>query len=205
MNPYSALELAVIERLQPLTIDAGRYLKAVDPYNGEFAGERGEDDIKRALLGRQPAILVSCGASRTSRRTLDGKTHETDCDLLLFIVSQHLASLAAQRLGDAYADADLTADPGINQIRRDALELLLKGKLLTGAPYATKRTKHEDDTPIQAGGSAFTVWRSRYSVAITVREQPAAGTTIEIVEGRHNIDNGEPVNPVVITETTANG
>lgn len=219
MNPYTAIANAAIERLAPLHRDAGGYLHAIEPYNGEFTGKRGLDDIKRALLGRQPAILVTTGTTRTRVRALDRRKRELDVDLILFIVSAHWSSPVAQRAGDELATLDPTLDPGVDEIRWDALELILadQGRLLSGSGFTGKRVEHEDDTPIEVpggmdGASGLTVWRSRYSLVVTLLEEPRAGKRFDLVEGRHNIgaldDDGAPVlpvDPVVVTETTANG
>lgn len=219
MNPYTAITNAAIARLAPLGRDAGGYLDAIDPYNGEFAGKRGIDDIKRALRGRQPAILVTTGTTRTRVRALDRRKRELDVDLLLFIVSAHWGSPVAQRAGDELSAVDPTLDPGVDEIRWDALELILgeQGRLLAGSGFSAKRVEHEDDTPIEVpggmdGAAGITVWRSRYSLLVTLLEAPRAGKRFDLVEGRHNIgsldDDGQPVLPVdptVVTETTANG
>lgn len=218
-NPYTAITLAAMARLQPLHRDAGGYLRAIEQYNGEFTGKRGIDDMKAALRGRQPAILVTTGTTRTTNKALDRRTRQLDVDVLLFAVSAHWGSRVAQRAGDAYAEVEPTADPGVDGIRWDAMELLLadQGRLLEGTPFTAKRIDHQDDTPIEVpgtmeGAAAFTVWRSRYSMLVLYRERPRAGTPFDTVEGRHNLgelDNAgqpvSPVDPVITTETTANG
>lgn len=203
-NPRTDIERGVIALLQPLTRARGRYLMAVDHYNGEIQGKEGIDDIKTALLGRSPGVLVYTGSERTLSRSADRRMATKRFDVLLLVISTSLVSDKAQRVGDDVSEFDLSLDPGINQMLKDAWDLLERQKPLAGGQFL----EHVDDGPAVLGGRGFTVWTSRYTVDANVVIPRVTGPIITTYEARNNIAPLTepvpelPVNPVITTEGT---
>ena len=206
-NPRTDIERGVIALLQPLTRTRGRYCQAVDHSNGEILGKEGVDDIKTALLGRAPGILVTTGQSSTTERKLDRRRVLERFQVELMVVSNHLASDKAQRVGDVAAETDPSLDPGINQMLWDIRRALERQKPVAGGSFL----EHQVDAPIVPGGRGFTVWRALYSIVVELEIPRAPAPPIESYEVRNNLAPlTEPVplpdepliNPVITTEGT---
>jgi hypothetical protein len=206
-NPRTSIETGVIELLAPLTRAEGRYLKAVDHYNGELLGKEGLDDIRTALLGRSPGVLVTTGDSTTVEHKLDRRNVIERFQVHLFVISTNWGSDKAQRVGDEASEFDPTLDPGINQMLWDIRGLLERQKPMDGAQFL----EHGDDAVIVPGGRGFTMWRARFSVAVHLTIPRVTGVPITEYEALHNIKplvepvplEGEPlINPVITVEGT---
>jgi hypothetical protein len=200
-NPRSNIEAAVIMRLEALTRRRGRYLEAVEHYNGEITAQRAMEQVMLELLGRAPAILVVTDTSAARERALNRRRMEETIQLSLLCVSAHRRSTASRKVGDVVSIQDPTADPGINQILWDARQLLLRGRLVVGA----RRLRHISDNAV-IEEKELTGWRSLYEFVVQVVEAPVASHgPIEIVEHRHNLVEPEAkaVNPTVIGHAVA--
>jgi len=198
--PRILIAQAIVARLAPLTIEAGRYLRALDLYNGELTGKQGIDDLKRALLGRVPAILIAPGASTTTYKTIDRRRAEETIRIEMVFVSQHWGSLTAQLYGTERTEEDPTTDPGVYQMLWDARRLLVDGdKLIAGQ----RDLAHQDDSEVIPGGQDFTVWRSLWEMRFQVVAEKTPVGPFTSVEERHFVENGDTANPDIVAITVA--
>ncbi len=207
-NPRTDIERGVIALLRAsLGREVGRYLRAIDHYNGELVGVKGYDDLKTALMGRPTAVLVTTATSRTTDRGMDRRNVTEKFQVNLYVVSTHWGSDKAQKVGDDAADLDPSLDPGINQMLWDIRGALERQKPIAGGQFM----EHADDVELIPGGRGITVWQSSYWIDVRLTIPRAPAPPIESYEARNNLAPlteptplmGESlVNPVVTTEGT---
>lgn len=200
-NPRSNIEAAVLMRLEALTKMRGRYLEAIEHYNGELTAVRGVEQVMRELIGRAPAILVVTDTSTARERSLNRRRMEETIQLALLCVSANPRSMVARKVADVSAAQSATADPGINQILWDARRLLMQGRLIAGA----RRLRHVSDTAV-IEEREMTGWRSLYEITVQVVETPfEAFGPVDLIQ--HRLDLAESasdlINPVVRADTEA--
>jgi len=111
------IENAVIRELSPLLRTRGRYLKAIEPYNGPLAPEADDHDLVRVLLGRAPAVLVSTGSGDYDRVNIRRRMAQLDIQVELLVLSGNLRSGESRNRGDGF-----DPDPGVYQIIEDVRE-----------------------------------------------------------------------------------
>lgn len=192
------LEASLIAALSPLLRVHGRYLRAVEHYNGEIDRAQGVEDVYRALLGRQPAILVSSSLASRRSRSISRTRSISILNLELLLVSAHLRSPVARNLGDDVSAMTPTADPGAYQMMVD-IRKLLDGRRL---PVAGSSPLVWNDEAIVIQVPEMTAWRVVYQTRVRLVQQPGlASGQFESVEHRHNLIDADPVNPVVVGES----
>jgi phage gp37-like protein len=188
------IEVAVIDALAPLRRSAGRYFAAIDHYNGELDAARGPDDIRQALSGRAPALLVTTSGSRGETKGTGRQESRVTLHVELVIISNHLRSLVAQNLGAGSLDP--TADPGSYAMLED-VQASLHGRRL-GIPGVEIVVWDSDDVIIQLPD--LTAWRSVYTTRYRIARETIPGVPLDSIEHRHNLDQAAAANPVVIAE-----
>jgi hypothetical protein len=110
----------------------GGYLQVVEAYHGELDAAQGEEEIRKALVGRVPAVLVSIDGTETVATSLTRSVGIEMADVIL-----HLCS-GSQRSADArFRGAVNDPDPGLYKIREDVRGLMLNARIASaGAAYA---------------------------------------------------------------------
>lgn len=106
------LEDAIVNRLRVLVLPT--YLQTVRNYNGEVHGDD-PDQVKDALLGQEPAILVASGGSASEDNVNRFYSREI-VEIELYLISRNLRSPETRTRGEA----------GIYQMLED-VRALLKG------------------------------------------------------------------------------
>lgn len=192
MSRRADIELAVVSRLQPLTRAAGRYLACLAQYNGELDGA---DDLKAALLGRAPGVLVTTSGASGETKGLRRAESRVMLNIELVVVSNHLRSRVAQKTGDAALAP--TADPGSYQMLED-IQRRLHGHRLVGLEGVELLTWESDGVIVQA--PELTAWRQVFTTRYRLAALEPAAQPLESIEHRHNLDQAAPVNPVVVAE-----
>jgi hypothetical protein len=118
------LEDLVVARLTPLLApglggDAGGYLEALEPFQGDDLPSGDDEDLNRILQGRAPAVLITTGDGEYSNESIGGQSVRHTVDLLILIVSQNQRSKESQARGDGFS-----ADPGLYQLQEDVFDYL---------------------------------------------------------------------------------
>lgn len=194
------LEEGLAAALAPLLRVNGGYLTAIEPYNGELDRADGVEDIFRALLGRSPAILISSSLATVRTRSLRRTRSLSSLNLELLVVSNHLRSPATRNLGDHVSALDPTADPGSYQMLVGIRKLLMGQRL----PVAGCQPLILVNEAVVIQVPEMTAWRVVYEARVRLAQpERSANGTLESIEHRHNLIDGEPVNPVVVGEATA--
>lgn len=139
----------------------GGYLHGVDPYNGEIDQTEGPEDLRRALRGRSPMILVAAVGGSFTAESQSRRRWMRLVTLELYVSSNHNRTRENRTRSDVVADGDPTADPGIYQILEDVQQILSGNDLgLSGVgPLSPRR----EDVLLQE--KDFTVWRLLYDTA----------------------------------------
>ena len=111
------LEDAAIKRLLPMRLERGGACACVKEYAGEFERlqeDAAADDIKRAVGGRVPALLVAAGAGRYESLSVTRRREIGTLEFEVMVVAASLRSREArQRGGD-----------GVYAVMRDVRDLL---------------------------------------------------------------------------------
>jgi phage gp37-like protein len=201
MSVRGDIERAVIRQLAPLTTEQGGYLALVGHYNGELDGEHGLDDMQRRLSGAQPAVLVTTSRAVYEVKGTSRSRARVTLDVFVVVVSAHLASREARNLGDDVSVADPRADPGIYQILEDIQDLVWEQPLHVEAAGPARPVSEV----FVAQAPELTAWRAHYQVTYDARLAAAPALTIHEVEHHHNLENSDPVNPVVVGRVPGDG
>ncbi len=201
-SPRENVEAAVIAKLDSLRRERGGYLQEVGHYNGQIDGASGPEDLKRRLLGLCPAILVTTGTSSSRERSLNRRRQEESYNVELLTVSNRPSSREMRTVG-APAPGEVSGDdPGIYRIMYDARLLLVKKTLGIGG---VRRLRHISDTVVIQIDD-LTAWRSLFEVRVQVVEEIEEDLgPFTSLEHRHNLEDSEPVNPVVVGEIIIDG
>jgi phage gp37-like protein len=197
------IEVAVLAALAPLSRVAGGYLAYLDQYNGELDGAKGSDDIKRALLGRAPSVLVTTSGALGETKGLRRRDSRVTLSVELVVISNHLRSMVAQNAGDGAVSP--TADPGSYQILEDVRQRL-HGHRLSDDPDAAPAPANligllvweSDGVVIQAPD--ITAWRSAFSIRYWLEPLASDAPPITSIEEHFNLDQGGDANPAVVAE-----
>lgn len=183
------LEDAVVTALAGLT-----YLKACQPYSGEIGGARDAEQIRAALNGRVPGVLVSTRDGKYTGTSVQAKRWTNRIDLALLVVSGNLRSQEARQRGDVAGN-----DPGIYQMTEDIRDALAGKDLdVDGAGFLVPSSEE-----VMAHLPGFTAWQLIYSVDTDANAKKPTRPTITEVAGSVNIPApDDAANPVLQLEHT---
>lgn len=154
----SALEAAVVDRLQWFSTANGGYAEVVGVFEQEMGGNY--DDAFDRMLGRAPAMLVQAGSVRFEAKT--AVTAEATVELLVWFFNNHEGSHEARAHGDDASLVDPTNDPGINRMLVDGRRAL---SLQEVADFAT-RLLPVNETPFARGEEDGLIFVQRYSTRV---------------------------------------
>lgn len=121
------LETGAVTILSDLARANGGYLADVIAFPGIVRAYTDEDGIQNLLkeFSRTPMIGVATATREFQTTALGGRQAISECELLLYIATQHSRSaLSGRQHADVVALADDTADPGLHVVMQHALELM---------------------------------------------------------------------------------
>lgn len=197
------LIISALQVLLKSSNPANGYLRSLDEYNGEVDESDGSlDDLRRLLMGRSPAVLVSAIGGTLRSQSITKRGFRRELEIELYFVSSHLRSRESRLRSDVSSVGDPTKDPGIYQIMEDVHDILA-GQTLGSVVIAPLIPLRED--PI-VRVSDFTVWRVRYETKVDASVKPhdyGDGQPLSAYSVRSQID-GHPVdespNPIVTAD-----
>lgn len=117
----------VIERLQALTREQGRYLRTLDKAAGSLERMDNESfqDALRAMGAGAPAVFVAVDDLRGFQGTTRGSAWRAEAELLAYCVADHRRSLTDGRLDPLVRDdSEPETDPGLRGLYEDVFNLL---------------------------------------------------------------------------------
>ena len=179
---------ATIERLQTLTTDQGRYIRAIEKAAGPI-DKMDQETMQKALhdlAGQAPAVLIALDkiANFTAGTNLD--TWECEAELVVYGANDHRTSLTHGRLDpDDRTGADPTRDPGLRAMYMDLFE-----RLAGWAPPSSGPLEPVTGATVAVWQSA-TVWSWRFMVRLTLTSSPDDKPT-DITSARARIEAQTP-------------
>lgn len=190
------IEDAIVARLiQRLGAPNGRYLQLVEPYNGEIDQVEGPDDIRRALRGMSPVVLVGTGSGVYENQSAQKTRWKRTISIELFVASDHRRSREDRLRADVVAKTDPTADPGIYQITEDILDAI--GGDCFGLDGVGRLDPIREDALLQEDD--LTVWRVTYEsmtdAIVNKRDHDEQQFTTYEIDGDLVDTDGETVLP----------
>lgn len=144
---------------------AGGYLEALDFYQGEIGDDSDVDQVKAALRGRTPAVLVSVGTATYVSKSTNGRSYLANYQLELAVVSNHWGSNEDRGIGGADKFVD-DADPGINAILADVRGRLAGRRLNVDG---CQRARPNSESPIYQGKD-MVIFQARYQVGMAFKQ-----------------------------------
>jgi len=195
-----ALEDAIIAELATKLGRVGNpqtgYLQEVAPYNGQITDSAGPDDLRRALRGQAPAVLVVAADARLTAESVTRRRYARRITVELYAISTHMRTRENRVRSDVVADSDSTADPGLYRIAEDVQQILSGNDLgLDGvSPFIPLREEILLQLP------DFTCWRLTYAVETDAHVRPHGwgDVPLESYEIDANLDaDTDPPNPLV--------
>jgi phage gp37-like protein len=166
------LEDLIIETLSAKLLKAanpgGGYLRAVDPYNGEMSQAEGEDDLKRILIGRSPAVLIAAVGALVRPESITRRRFRREVDVDVYCISAHMRARESRLRSDIAAERNGTEDPGIFQIIEDVSTLLSGNDF--DAPGISPMVPTNEEPLLRLDG--FTVWRVQFEVKVDAHVRP---------------------------------
>ena len=190
------IEDAIVARLeQRLGVPNGGYLQLVAPYNGEIDQVEGPDDLRRALRGLSPAVLVGTGSGVYENQSVSKTRWKNSLSIELLVASDHRRTREDRLRADVVADTDPTADPGIYQIIEDILTAIAGDCF--GIEGVGRIDPVREDVLLQADD--LTVWRVTYETMtdaiVDKRDHDEQQFTSYEIDGNLVDDDGETVLP----------
>lgn len=185
----TALERAAVEQLADLHTSAGGRVHRIAHYNGEVEDSNNEDELREAVGGATPAILVSTGTGRYSNRSNRRERAELTIDLFAVIVADNMTSREDRNLQDSYR---LIAD----------VRNRWWGSKIGGIPSLRGLLPSVESHAIQ--GARMSVWVATYTATFDVAKQPIASSGVHRVETVHtdaNHKQGGEITPVAEFES----
>jgi len=197
------LEDEIIARLK---LSIGRptsptgYVRLIEPYNGEIDETDGPEDIREALRGRVPAILVTANVSMLRSISVTKALFRRTISFELYCVSDHLRSPKSRLRADAAHQTDSRRDPGIYKMVEDIAETLQGQPCLV--PGAGPLMPSREDVLLQRPD--FTAWRLQYDCTVDSFNKPfdysetdllSIGLEGDLTDG--DIDGEDAPNPIV--------
>ncbi len=199
-----AIEVRLIQRLGTPN---GRYLEAVEPFNGQLDQTDGPEEFLRALRGRSPAVLIGPGSATYERESVAKNRWKRSTSIELLVSSAHDRTRENRHRSDVVADVDPSADPGIYQILEDVFDAIAGDCF--GLEGIGRLDPIREDVLLQE--DAFTVWRVTYESMMDAigkkhDADPQLFTSYEINANLID-DDGEtqlpdPPNPIVEADGT---
>lgn len=117
------LELGIDRQNLGATVSRG-YLRTIAPYNGEIDGAQSAEDIRAALRGRAPGVLVSTTGATYQSRSTRRRRFDREITVELILISNHRRDRETRLRADLVSQGDPSADPGIYRILADVLQQL---------------------------------------------------------------------------------
>lgn len=162
------IEASAIAKLAPLR---NAYLKTIEPYAAEFSSGN-IDEVKEALRGRVPGILVATGASVPSR-LISASLAVEKLTLEVYLISASMRSMVDRQQGDG----------GIYQMIEEQRPLLM------GKSLGIKGV----GVPVSAGTrplirlKTLNAWVVEYELDVTVTGAPEKDLGFRDIELNHKL------------------
>lgn len=190
---------AAVTILSPLKRPTG-YLAAVKSFGGiarTYTDEVGIEQLVKAM-GQTPSIAVATGQRNYETLAIGGKQASSDMQLLLYFATQHSRDgLSGRHEADSVAEADDTADPGLDVAMEHALELM-HGQYLTATVGTVKQLQIVSEQEL-ATLERITIWVQTYKLKLFShtgsREFRTAEQLINSIHWRVTTDANEPNRP----------
>ena len=193
---------AVIAALQPLLKANGGYLRKIAVLPRPLR-DRSEDEVGLLLSATTelaPAVAVALGKKSMRCVNSDALQWQGSIEVCVYVLSSNARSYVDGRLAAAVvATADLTAEPGIENMLAEVEQLLL-GQELDILTTLEPRAAAEDELWT---GADITIWEQSYGVLVDLTINPNRGVTgvVTNVQAEDLPDAADPINPIVSTIT----
>ncbi len=194
----------VVERLQPLLKVNGGFLKKIGTLPWTIRSKSDEDIawLVEAINFQTPAIIVGLGRQDYQSIGTTGLEWEGELEVVLFVASSNARNIVDGRLAaDVQAQADPTADPGIEAMLEIAMRQMVLGQYLDIPTTLEFRAKSEEEVNTFA---EYTLWEQRFAVHTQVDINPNRAITTQVtsVDVANSLDGADPINPIVETVIT---
>jgi hypothetical protein len=165
------------------------------------AGQQHEEAfLREAVSGQTPAVAIALGGRDFESVGTDNIEWTGDLDVHVYCCTTHARGLVAGRTAaDVVADADATADPGLETIGEHVFERLA-GLPLTAANAAELRPVREEYTFVDAD---MTVVEQVYKVTVNTDVDPARARTqlaLEVDATHTEAAAGDPADREALSE-----
>lgn len=196
----TVMQLAAVTLMSALKRSAGGYLqevRATGVVARTWTDEPGIEMLMRAM-NRTPAIAVATGTAEFRSTGIGGKQWMANCELLLYIMTQHQRDLQdGRQQSDVVALANNQADPGLHVIMEHARELLIGQYPSQSSTIKQIRPTSEEELTTRPEG---TIWLQTYRVELFQRgggspEFRTAAQLLESIAWRVTTDPDEVIPP----------
>ena len=167
----SLIRVAVAGLLAPKLASAGGYLAALIPFPRVIADRHDEDGIDHAmevLGGRAPSLLVAVGDARFTRTSTAIHRYQGEHDVQIVALGNSGRGLLSRLTLDVVAQADDTADPGIDVMLEQVGDLVAARSLGIAGVHAPTMIgiSHLETT------KAVTLWAINFTVSAPASVKP---------------------------------
>lgn len=171
-----------IERLQPLTTDQGRYIRAIKKAAGPIE-KMDQESMQKALhdlAGQAPAVLIALDKIGNFTGNTNMDTWACEAELVVYGANDHRTSLTDGRLDpDDRTGADPSRDPGLRAMYMDLFK-----RLAGWGPAGLGPLDPVAGNTVAVWQNA-TVWSWRFMVRLTLTSSPdETPTTITSAHAR---------------------
>lgn len=186
---WQATQRQVLEDLVLVDLKKGLpYLKDAKRYAGEASGKERLEQVREALAGRTPAVLVMTAGAIYRTPNVQRTEFTRDLELQLYCCDASFESREAAALGDDLSIDGAGATPGVYRVMQDAVERLTRHQPASsiGLLIPSKEEPVIVDAELQ-------VWLVTFSVDLdtTVPDRELEGVEdLEEIAGRVNLAPG---------------
>jgi len=171
------LRHAIVARFAPMLKSNGGFLRALGSVPRTVRGRSDEDLgwICDAINSATPAIIVGLGRADYESIGTTGLEWAAKLEVAIYVASSNARGVVSGRLeSDVQAQADPTADPGIEVMLELAQRQMLLGQDLDIATTHEFRMKSEEEVETF---QPYTIWEQIYTVEIEVEINPNRNVT----------------------------
>lgn len=162
---------AVAALLAPKLKSAGGYLPAILPFPRVIAGRNDDAGIDHAMAelgGRAPALLVAVGDARFTRTSTTIHRYQGEHDVQIVALSNSGRGLLARLELDVVAQADDTADPGIDVMLEQVGDLVAGRNLEIDGVHAPTMISLEH----LESNKTLSLWALNFTVSASASVKP---------------------------------
>lgn len=184
----------------------GGYLAAVVPFGAVVRSHtdidglaNGLDALEKTIGGQLPAVAIALGERASEPAGIGTHKHQSELELLAYIVSDHKRDLVDGRLElDVVASASDLADPGLDVMMEHVEELLVGQRCGASTTVKHIRPDREDELLTRP---ELTIWVQTYKLTLTRSLNQFRGVTqlLDEVRTRVALEHDEVKQPLVAT------